>query len=160
MVDYADADLAERRWHVCSRYVTGYRPGAGRGLGNSDVLSRLIMERALGRPVDAGCVVDHINGDRLDNRRDNLRECTQAGNLQNARARVMHGSLPVQSPFKGVSGAKGGKWRAYISAAGQRYIHLGTFDAPEEAARAYDAAAIEHFGEFARLNFPDAEPRP
>lgn len=154
MVDVQDADLAKRSWHISSRYVIGYRPGAGRGTGNSDVLSRLVLERALGRPIASGMVADHINGDRLDNRRTNLREVTQAQNLCNRAPAIYFGGRLKSSRHKGVSAAKGGKWRAYIAAGGRKYVHLGTFDSESEAAAAYDRAAVASFGACARLNFP------
>lgn len=93
--------------------------------------------------------VDHINGDGLDNRRANLRPVTSAQNAQNRRRRSDN-----TSGFKGVSPGRGrGKWEATVYSAGQRH-HLGTFLRPEDAARAYDSAAAELFGQFARLNFP------
>lgn len=97
-----------------------------------------------------GMDVDHINGDGLDNRRSNLRLSTHTENLQNQRKRPNN-----TSGFKGVSWKKqDGKWRARITVNGKA-VALGHFDDLEEAALAYDKAAIEHFGEFARLNFPE-----
>lgn len=96
-------------------------------------------------------LVDHINGDGLDNRRGNLRPATDAGNRRNARLRTDN-----TSGFKGVYWYKSReKWRAKIYVDGQGKC-LGYHATPEEAARAYDAAARELHGEFARLNFPDA----
>lgn len=90
---------------------------------------------------------DHRNGDGLDNRRANLRPCTNGENMQNARRHKDN-----RSGFKGVS-RNGGRWRARIQV-GEREVALGRYDTAEDAARAYDAAAVEHFGEFARVNFP------
>lgn len=93
--------------------------------------------------------IDHRNGDGLDNRRANLRATTQAQNCANTRLRSNN-----KSGFKGVSWKKsGGAWVAQIRRDGKSY-HLGLFSDREEAARAYDAAAIEFFGEYARINFP------
>jgi len=95
----------------------------------------------------AGQVVDHVNGDPLDNRRSNLRVCTTAQNLANKKR-----------PSTNTSGYKGvvwrpsrGKWEAAIQPR-SGYRFLGRFDDPWEAAQAYNAAAIELYGEFARLN--------
>jgi len=91
--------------------------------------------------------VDHINGDGLDNRRSNLRPADKSTNGMNRGI----GSNNT-SGFKGVS-LQGLKWKAQIRVNG-RHVHLGMFDTPEEAARVYDQAAVRHFGEFARPNFP------
>jgi hypothetical protein len=93
--------------------------------------------------------VDHVNNNTLDNRRENLRKATAAENSRNCRI-----SKRNVSGFKGVHFRKEfGTWRACIR---YEYVlrHLGSFDSAEEAAKAYDHAAIELFGEFAHLNFP------
>lgn len=97
-------------------------------------------------------LIDHINGDGLDNRRANLRQATHAENMRNRRI----GSNNT-SGFKGVSLHKAsGRWVAQICADNVRH-HLGYHDTPTEAAIAYDAAARELHGEFAWLNFPKVE---
>lgn len=98
----------------------------------------------------AGEVVDHINGDGLDNRRANLRVCSQAENSRNRRK-----GDGFTSRFKGVSlvrGRRGKPWRAQIRQ-GEKVRCLGYFDTEEGAARAYDQAAALAFGTFGRLNF-------
>jgi hypothetical protein len=93
-------------------------------------------------------MIDHVNGDGLDNRRVNLRETTDRQNKQNMRK---HRGV---SAFKGVSWNKRDlRWTAHIRTSG-RMRHLGYFANEVEAALAYDAAARLHFGEFAALNFP------
>lgn len=95
-------------------------------------------------------LVDHVNGDGLDNRRSNLRQATPA---QNACNRGL--SSNNTSGFKGVYRSRGGRWLAQIQFK-KKLTFLGSHETREEAARAYDAAARELHGEFARLNFPDA----
>ncbi len=109
------------------------------------------LHRYLLQPDD-GQVVDHINGDGLDNRRCNLRVCSQMQNLRNSRIRTDN-----TSGFKGVS-PQCNRWQASISVSG-RPIFLGSYATPEDAAAAYDHAARTHFGIFAALNFPETGER-
>lgn len=96
-----------------------------------------------------GTLVDHANGDGLDNRRSaNLRFATFRQNSQN---RAKH----PRSSFKGVARLKSGLWRSTITVDGKKIL-LGDFDTAHQAAYAYDLAAPKHFGQFARLN--NAEP--
>jgi hypothetical protein len=93
--------------------------------------------------------IDHIDGDTLNNRRNNLRECSASQNAANSKKRIDG----VASAFKGVKKTRSGKrWVAMIRVLG-RSIYLGTFDVEKHAALAYDAAARSRFGEFARTNF-------
>lgn len=98
----------------------------------------------------AGYLTDHINNDKLDNRRENLRTATDTENNLNRRQRTDN-----TSGFRGVSFHKATKkWQAAI-ACKRKWKSLGYFATREDAARAYDAAALQLHGEFARLNFPD-----
>jgi hypothetical protein len=98
---------------------------------------------------------DHINGDPLDNRRSNLRIApTHAHNGANRHKRRQ----ATTSRYKGVSWDKdNAKWRACIAVNGGR-LHLGRFTSEEDAARAYNEAAFEAWGEFACLNTLPSEP--
>lgn len=125
----------------------GDEPYAARHHRVSGSQITILLHRFL---VDAspGEEVDHINGDRMDNRAENLRVCSHQENSQNTRI-PSHNT----SGFKGVCRSSNGKrWRAYIVMDGKQ-SHLGTFDTPEEAARRYDKSAVANFGRFARLNF-------
>jgi hypothetical protein len=100
--------------------------------------------------VAEGLEVDHINRDRLDNRRANLRVVTHAQNMANHAKRITN-----TSGYRGVKWARRQKrWVAQISVNNVRH-HLGFFLEIEDAARARDAAAKRLLGEFAQLNFPD-----
>lgn len=93
-------------------------------------------------------LVDHVNGNGLDNRRKNLRPADSIRNTWNRRLRS-----DSRTGYKGVARLPDGRFRAYINCEGHRY-ELGRFTDLTEAAHAYDAAAIDMFGPFARLNFP------
>jgi len=90
------------------------------------------------------CNVDHINHNGLDNRRENLRYATQSQNMAN-RSMVIN-----SSGYKSVH-KNGPSWSAHIKVKGKK-IHLGTYITKEEAAYAYNKAALKHFGEFAYIN--------
>lgn len=143
LLDDEDYDrIAAFRWH---RRADGYaiRYAAA-------TTTRIRMHReVLGVPRSA--IVDHANGNPLDNRRGNLRICTPSENAWNSRAiagQRVKGVQPINS-----------QWRARIRIEG-RLTHLGMFATEVEAALAYDAAARRYFGEFACVNFPLAGERP
>lgn len=109
----------------------------------------LWMHRVIMNP-ECGMEVDHINGNKLDNRKENLRLATRSQNGHN---------MPLHkrntSGFKGVTFWKrDNNWKSQITVDGKN-LHIGYFEDPKDAAKAYDKSAREHFGEFARLNFPD-----
>lgn len=108
----------------------------------SQRLSRVIMR------CGKGVVVDHISGDYLDNRKSNLRICTQRQNVFNQRKRT----AKTSSQYKGVSlDKRSGKYVAYISRDRKRY-QIGLFVNEIAAAIAYNTKANQLFGEYARLN--------
>ncbi len=140
LVDDADFDmLNQRKWCITRSCHVWYAVSAG-----SLRMHRLI----LGLKKHDGIIVDHRNGNGLDNRRANLRECSQSVNTQN-RHNV---ARKKTSGYQGVCWDKSfNKWTAYIMQHGiQRTI--GRYRLEIEAAKAYDNKAIELFGETAKLN--------
>jgi len=104
------------------------------------------MHRLIMRPR-RGYVVDHIDGNGLNNRRCNLRVCTRRQNQAN------RGPCGGSSQFVGVSRERD-KWRAEIHYRG-KHIYIGIFTDEAEAAKARDRKAYELHGEYAYLNFPE-----
>ena len=138
LVDDADAQLvSRRRWHAIPARSTFY---AQAGDDTSTLLHRWLLD------VAPGVLVDHINRNGLDNRRANLRLATTSQNHANRPAPSNN-----TSGYKGVSRARSGRWVAYITV-DYRRTFLGTFDTAWRAAQAYNAAALEAWGEFALLN--------
>ena len=143
IVDAADYEwLSRYKWQALDFGGRIYASRAAPGRG------RISMHRAIMKPPK-GMVVDHINGNGLDNRRCNLRICTFAQNCANRRPQRNRAS-----PYKGVAPGRNGKATAQIGYRGE-IMWLGTFDDEIEAAKAYDRKAYELHGEFAYLNFPD-----
>lgn len=108
---------------------------------------RFLHHEVMGMPP-AGMVTDHISGDRLDNRRCNLRFCTHAQNVRNQRPSNKTG---MPKGVHKIDGLKTNPYRARIGIDG-KLICLGLHPTPEAAARAYDMAALYYHGEFARTN--------
>ena len=126
--------------HLPCLYVLGYIEG------KQVRLHRLITNAKKGE------VVDHINGNPLDNRRENLRITTQEFNTKNATKKNS-----ATSKYKGVFRHKRKgyiRWKAQIQV-NKHKRGLGYFLDEEAAAKAYDIAAKELFGQFAKLNFPE-----
>jgi len=148
LVDDADADLAAQSWHVSTTgYAVRHAPRPLRGVVR---MHRVIMRRVLDRELERWELIDHANGDKLDNRRSNLRLATNSQNEFNK-------DLPAHNTtgYKGVyrnSRTCRIPYQAAITV-NRKKIYLGSFADPREAARAYDEAARLYAGPFARGNF-------
>lgn len=142
-VDAADYQwLSQWTWHL---YGDGYP-------ARYEKHRKIFMHREIMQPPK-GMIVDHADPNRANNCRFNLRVCTREENMRNNRKR--RGS---SSQYKGVGYSKRlRKFYARIWFEGENR-HLGYHAEEAEAARAYDAGAVEMFGEFARLNFPQEWP--
>lgn len=125
-------------WHLHKGYAA-----VTRGSGKS--AKRLYLHRMLKEAGDRA-VVDHINGNKLDNRQSNLRIASVSQNGANV------GKLSTnKSGLKGVVEHGDGRYRAYIHK-DRKTKYLGTFDNAKEAACEYDKEARKLFGEFAKIN--------
>ena len=131
-----------RAWQA-QKSKTGFyaaRSKWGKAKSTKEYMHRTIMRAKKGQ------YVDHISGNGLDNRKANMRLCSNQENSRNQRKRA--GS----SAYKGVSWYKKRQcWRAHI-VVDNRQLHLGYHPTEIEAAVAYDAAAAKLFGDFARTN--------
>lgn len=148
VVDDEDYEVLSRfRWSSDGRY-------AGRkGLYSEGVLKgrSILMHRQILGLLDSGYTVqvDHINCNKLDNRRLNLRVCNRSQNMANSRVRKESKTGYKGVVFRGRGLSK--PWVASISL-GDRTKHLGYYSSKEEAALAYNVAALKYRGSFARLN--------
>ena len=139
-IDAADyEELSRYRWHAFRYSGTVYAVCHAKG-------RTVYMHRMLMRP-HRGHVVDHTDGNGLNNRRCNLRVCTPRQNRANARPRG--GSSRFVGAYR-----KRDKWVAGITSRG-KYYHAGQFDDEVEAARARDRKAYELHGPYAYLNRPE-----
>ena len=134
--------ISRRKWNASKHRNTWYARC-------SEVFPALKMHREIMHAPE-GVQVDHVNGNGLDNRKKNLRLCTHAQNLRNSQKYKNN-----SSGYKGVHwNKKRGVYQAYIMA-DRRHLYLGAFHTAELAARAYDRAARQYHGDYARLNFPE-----
>lgn len=129
--------LSDFRWYFkIHHHSQGYAARTDVVTGTRILIS---MHRLIMKVTDSKVQIDHRNGNKLDNRRSNLRICNGSENNANKPSRSKSG-------YKGVS-LSGNKWRANIDS-----DHIGSFNTKEAAAIAYNKAAAKRFGEFAFLN--------
>ncbi len=145
---YAYVDAADfewlNQWH--------WRVFSGGYAGRYEDGKMIYMHREIMKPPK-GKVTDHINGNKFDNTRANLRNITAGENMHNKIKQP-----GVSSVYKGVCYCKAARrWRAQVDCDGKQH-RLGYFDDEVEAARAYDYRAVQVFGECARPNFPEEWP--
>jgi len=134
-------ELSKNKW--C--YLNGY---AVRGISIKNKSHTVFMHRQINKTPE-GMSTDHVDGNKLNNKKENLRTCTESENKRNAKTPKTN-----KSGYKGVSfSSSHKKWYAIIKNNGKS-LWIGGYDNKTDAAIAYDKKAIELYGEFARLNFP------
>lgn len=145
LIDEIDLDpIRDYNWCLNNGYLYGVN---GKYIGQ--LFHRMIAERM---GLDLSNEIDHIDGDILNNKRNNLRSATHSQNMFNRKKQKNN-----TSGYRGVSWHKRAKrWSAYIRYQ-KKLIHLGYFDGLIQAAKTRDRAALKYHGEFVRLNFPRSD---
>lgn len=142
IVDDVDYEmLIPHKWYLHTSRKSKYAATWNNGKFPNFKGLNMRMHRIILGVNDPSIIVDHINGNGLDNRRENLRLCSVQQNNWNRHS--LRGGRYV-----GTELLPSGKYRAKIA------LTLGTFDTEEQAAKCYDEAIIRLRGEFACLNFP------
>jgi hypothetical protein len=146
LIDEQDAQLARLTWRL---EVSGYaaRREKRQNHQNGGWRARIVLLHRVTLGAPPGVEVDHINRNRLDNRRSNLRFATDGEQARNCSRNKRN-----TSGYKGVCFESARRrWKAAVAFEGRSY-HVGLFDTPQEAAFAYDFAATALHGEFAATN--------
>ena len=146
LVDDEDFDeLNKFKWHVSKNWNTFY---ASRNVNNNGIMTKVHLHRQImNKHLQKGLIIDHINHNGLDNRKCNLRIVTVQQNNQNSTSRKNSTSKYLGVYFY----KKRLKWVAKISIK-NKTIYIGIYANEEDAAQAYNKAALKHFGEYANLN--------
>lgn len=152
-IDDADLEAVRKHKWAAQRASTGKYYAVTSIKDKNGVFKRVYLHRFLMNPP-RGLVVDHKDGNPLNNCRSNLRICTQSQNIT-AAYNTGNGKGEKKSKYRGVSYIVNGKrqWKA-TTRNNNKTLYLGVFASEVEAAKARDKAVIELHGEFAVLNFP------
>lgn len=133
--------LSQWKWYLLKSHTNYY------AIRTSKPENKLIQLHRVVIKAKQGEFVDHINGDKLDNRKVNLRICTKAQNAQNRKTSKLN-----KSGYNGVSWCiRNKKWVAQIQCENKKN-HIGYYIDPIDAAKAFNEAAKKYHGEFAKLN--------
>ena len=127
-------------------YISTFGYAVAKVKSNTIFMHRIINDTPLGMNTD------HINGNKVDNRKNNLRNATDSQNSFNSYKKGK------KNKYKGVYKTKSGRWAAKIEI-NYKQKHLGTFDNPECAAKSYNSAAKELHGRYAKLNVLPEPPK-
>ena len=152
IIDAEDFEkVSSHKWYAYKGYSKFYA-GKSQWQPGKKRQKLLCMHNFIFGEIPKGMMIDHINGDGLDNRKCNLRIATRSQNRGNARKTVQIFGRPTSSKYKGVCWDKNNKkWQVQMKI-NNKSRHIGQFSDEKEAAKAYNKAAMAHFGEFAALN--------
>lgn len=145
IIDLKNVNLINKYTWFTKKAITGsYYVYASTTINKKE--TKISLQRLLlGNPENK--VIDHINGNTMDNRIENLRICSKSENNKNAKKN----KRGTSSKYKGVTKRPSGRFGVYIQ--NNKVIFcVGTFDSEIEAAKAYNKKALELFGEYAKLN--------
>ncbi len=145
LVDDEDYELLNKyKWHFMT---VGY---AGRSFYINKNKSRILYMHRVILDAKTEQYVDHINGNKLDNRRSNLRICTQSQNCSNSKK----SKSKISSKYKGVWKRNDGRSKCWVAEhmLNRKKLYIGSFYSEEEARNAYDSFVLNLRKEFARPN--------
>lgn len=153
ILDEDDKDLEGIVRLHSSRVGCQYLVVRGRKRGSRVAyVHRIVLSRKIGRPLRTGEQADHIDGNKLNNRRSNLRVASHGENQRNRSAPQKNNR---SSKYKGVCWDKiNGLWLVQLNSNGVHHFG-GRFSDEDQAALSYDALALKYHGEFASLNLPE-----